>query len=80
MSCRIQVVPIPARDVTSVIWGGPNLDILFVTTSRFHLSDTERKMYPAAGSVFAVTNLNQKGLIPNFADLVNSVRRAVSLT
>ncbi|KAH1017539.1 hypothetical protein HUJ05_008163 [Dendroctonus ponderosae] len=72
----LQVVPIPARDVTSVIWGGPNLDILFVTTSRFHLSDTERKMYPAAGSVFAVTNLNQKGLVPNFADLVNSVRRA----
>ncbi|XP_066145537.1 uncharacterized protein [Euwallacea fornicatus] len=72
----LQVVPIPARDVTSVMWGGPNMDILFVTTSRYHLSESERRTYPAAGSVFAVTNLKQKGLQPYYADLVNSVRRS----
>ncbi|KAL1497758.1 hypothetical protein ABEB36_008661 [Hypothenemus hampei] len=76
----LQVIPIPARDVTSVIWGGPNLDILFVTTSRYHLSEAERRMYPAAGSVFAITNLKQRGMPPYYADLVNSVRRAVSVS
>lgn len=61
------------------MWGGPKLDILFVTTSRFHLSEAEKKMFPAAGSVFAVTNLKQKGVAPYYADLVNSVRRSVKL-
>ncbi|CAG9761066.1 unnamed protein product [Ceutorhynchus assimilis] len=72
----LQVVPIPARDVTSVMWGGPNLDILFVTTSRLHLTENERKVFPAAGSVFAVTNLKRKGTQTYYADLVDSVRRS----
>lgn len=58
----LQRVPIPARDVTSAMWGGSNLDVLFVTTSRVALNDDERKLWPYAGSVFAVTNLGTKGL------------------
>lgn len=72
----LQVIPIPARDVTSVMWGGPKLDILFVTTSRYSLDKNQRKAYPAAGSVFAVTNLKERGMPPYYADIVDHVRRA----
>ncbi|XP_076266797.1 regucalcin-like isoform X3 [Rhynchophorus ferrugineus] len=72
----LQVVPIPARDVTSVMWGGPNLDILFVTTSRRSLTEDERKTSNAAGSVFAVTNLRTKGIPTHFVDIVDNARRA----
>ncbi|XP_030761703.1 regucalcin-like isoform X3 [Sitophilus oryzae] len=72
----LQVVPIPARDVTSVMFGGPNLDILFVTTSRRGLTDSERKTSNAAGSVFGVTNLRTKGSPAHFVDLVDNARRA----
>lgn len=57
----LKVVALPARDVTSAIFGGPYLDILYVTTSRISLTEEERKIYPAAGSVFAVKNLGAKG-------------------
>lgn len=69
----LQVIALPARDVTSAIWGGQNLDVLFVTTSRISLTTDERKYYPAAGSVFAITNLNTKGLNVFNADIVDSV-------
>lgn len=68
-----QRIPLPARDVTSAIWGGPNLDILFVTTSRVSLSVEEKLYYPAAGSVFAITNLKTKGRVVFDADLVESI-------
>ncbi|KAJ8944146.1 hypothetical protein NQ314_009539 [Rhamnusium bicolor] len=54
----LKVVPIPARDVTSAMWGGPDLDILFVTTSRHSLNEEEKLQQPGAGSVFAITNLD----------------------
>ncbi|XP_060527727.1 regucalcin-like isoform X2 [Cylas formicarius] len=71
----LQVVPIPSRDVTSVAWGGPNLDVLFVTTSRVSLTPAQRKEFPAAGSVFAMLNAGTKGLPIYGADLVDSIRR-----
>ena len=60
----IDSVPIPASRVTSVMFGGPNLDILYVTTSRFGLSDEQKKQQPLAGSVFAVTGLAVSALAP----------------
>lgn len=60
----IGTVPIPASRVTSVMFGGPNLDILYVTTSRLGLSDEEKKQQPLAGSVFAVTGLGVSALAP----------------
>lgn len=68
-----QVIALPARDVTSAMWGGPNLDILFVTSSRFSLSTKERKQFPAAGSLFAIKNLKAKGLPAFGADIVDSI-------
>ncbi|CAG9766961.1 unnamed protein product [Ceutorhynchus assimilis] len=66
----LQTIAIPARDVSSVMWGGPNLDILFVTTSRISLSEEEKLKSPAAGSVFAVTNLKTKGIPVFNADII----------
>jgi gluconolactonase len=60
----IRSVPIPASRVTSVTFGGPNLDILYVTTSRLGLSVVEQKQQPLAGSVFAVTGLGVSALAP----------------
>lgn len=60
----IEAVAIPASRVTSVMFGGPNLDILYVTTSRLGLSDEQKKQQPLAGSVFAVTGLTVSALAP----------------
>lgn len=69
----LKKVPIPVRDITSTMFGGPNLDVLFVTTSRVNLSPQERVQYPKAGSVFKITNLGVKGRLVFNADLVDSI-------
>lgn len=51
----------PAQQVTSVVFGGPNLDELYVTTARIFYSKELLEKYPLAGSVFRVTNLGVKG-------------------
>jgi sugar lactone lactonase YvrE len=45
------VVELPVRQVTACTFGGPELDELFITTSRENLPDGEE---PQAGSVFSV--------------------------
>jgi gluconolactonase len=60
----IRNVSIPASRVTSVTFGGTDLDILYVTTSRLGLSDEERTQQPLAGSVFAVSGLGVSALAP----------------
>ncbi|XP_046408358.1 regucalcin-like [Ischnura elegans] len=55
-------VSIPAERVTSVAFGGPQLDVLYVTTSRFGLTPEQLAKQPHAGSVFAVTGLGVSGL------------------
>ncbi|KAL3269776.1 hypothetical protein HHI36_008836 [Cryptolaemus montrouzieri] len=67
----LQVVAIPAQAVTSLTWGGPKLDILYVTTSRYPFSSEERKRQPAAGALFAVTDLGTRGLPAFEADILN---------
>ncbi|XP_067634410.1 regucalcin-like isoform X2 [Eurosta solidaginis] len=49
-------IKFPCKQITSVAFGGPNLDILYVTTSK--LNDQP----PPAGSTFKVTGLGVKGL------------------
>ena len=56
----LQKVDIPAKQTTSVCWGGKNLDELYVTSARI-LSDEEFRKQPLAGSVFKVTGLGAKG-------------------
>ncbi|CAH1102762.1 unnamed protein product [Psylliodes chrysocephalus] len=69
----LNIIAIPSRDVTSAMFGGPNLDILFVTTSKISLTPEELLQWPAAGSVFAVKNLNAKGLPAFTADIIDSI-------
>jgi len=61
-STLLRMVHIPAPKVTSACFGGPNLDILYVTTASVH---TDTKKYPEAGCVFAVTGLGVKGKLFN---------------
>ena len=42
----LQIVAIPAEAVTSVIWGGQNLDVLYITTSRYRLNKEQRLKQP----------------------------------
>lgn len=47
---------VPAKQVTSVAFGGPNLDILFVTTAARGEGHP-----PTAGHLYQITGLNTKG-------------------
>jgi sugar lactone lactonase YvrE len=47
-------VPIPARHVSSVAFGGEDLDVLYVTTARVGRSPEELSAEPLAGSLFRV--------------------------
>ncbi|XP_044012644.1 regucalcin-like [Aphidius gifuensis] len=55
-------VPMPVNLVSSVAFGGPNLDILYVTTTREHLNETEIEKQPLSGYVFAVYGLGVVGV------------------
>ncbi|CAH1775554.1 unnamed protein product [Owenia fusiformis] len=61
----LQTIPIPAARVTSCCFGGPNMDILYVTCSAFQVDENEWKKYPSTGSVFQVTGLGVKGCTAN---------------
>lgn len=62
-----RVVPFPVRNLTSVMFGGPDLDVLYVTTMgrpMWGIPQKEREK----GGLFAVTGLGVKGLPePRFA-------------
>jgi gluconolactonase len=49
----------PAEQVTSAAFGGPNLDILYVTTAAKEFKSPQP---PPAGKLFKVTGLGVKGL------------------
>jgi sugar lactone lactonase YvrE len=57
-------VPLPADRVTSVAFGGPSLDALYVTTAREGLSAAALDRQPLAGSVF-VHDPGVQGRAPN---------------
>ena len=52
-------IKIPAEQVTSCAFGGPNLDILYVTTAA---KEFKSKQPPPAGQLFKVTGLGVRGL------------------
>ncbi|CAH0553628.1 unnamed protein product [Brassicogethes aeneus] len=56
---------LPVTYVTSLAFGGPNLDILYATTSRMRLTEAQIPSQPLAGTVLAITNLGVKGLPAN---------------
>lgn len=58
-------IKLPAERVTSVAFGGPLLNILYVTTSSYGLSEEEKKNQPKAGCLFSIEGLNATGLLAN---------------
>ncbi|MBV8659192.1 MAG: SMP-30/gluconolactonase/LRE family protein [Burkholderiales bacterium] len=51
---EIARIQLPASQITSVAFGGPDLRTLYVTSARVGLSDAQLDTEPLAGSVFAV--------------------------
>ena len=62
----LRFVEIPnVQNVTSVAFGGDELDILYVTTATTGLTESELKEQPYAGYVFAIKGLGVRGLTGN---------------
>lgn len=62
----LSALEIPAKQVTSVAFGGADLDELYVTTACVFLPDDplaadDRAKYPDSGAVFRVTGLGVRG-------------------
>ena len=49
---RVGGITLPTPRVTSVMFGGPSLDLLFITTMRYNLSPEESARQPLAGRLF----------------------------
>lgn len=62
-------VPVPAKNVTNVCFGGPDLDRLIVSTAAIEMSPEEHRRYPGAGDVFEVMHHGRIGLPPHSVSL-----------
>lgn len=52
---------LPGCHITSVAFGGENLDELYVTSAAQHMTDVERKTHPFFGCTFKILGLGVKG-------------------
>jgi len=57
----LRSISIPTLEVTSVAFGGHQLDELYVTTANMYLSKEQKRKYPQSGATFRVTGLGVKG-------------------
>ncbi|CAD0201975.1 unnamed protein product [Chrysodeixis includens] len=56
----LQTIPIPTSQVTSVTFGGPDLDVLYVTTAGITMKDKPDPK-PPAGAIYALTGISARG-------------------
>lgn len=64
---RVSGIEVPTSRVSSVMFGGPNLDLLFITTMYYNLKPEQLAVQPLAGRLF-VAQPGVKGLPePEFA-------------
>ncbi|KAK7079238.1 hypothetical protein SK128_006065 [Halocaridina rubra] len=56
-----KVVELPTNSITSVCWGGPQLDHLYVTTTKKGLTKEQLISQPHAGAVFRITGTGSRG-------------------
>ncbi|XP_072761934.1 regucalcin-like [Anoplolepis gracilipes] len=71
----LRKVKIPAVGVSSLTFGGPRLNTLYVTTTGYNLTAEQREKTPQAGSVFAVKNLGVGGTLANSFVLSEEITR-----
>lgn len=57
-----RLVRLPVRHPTMCSFGGPKLDVLYVTTATAFLAEGEAAAQPLAGSLFAIHGLGVRGL------------------
>jgi L-arabinonolactonase len=50
----VKAIELPVQQPTSLMFGGPDLRTLFVTTARMHLSEEQLRMQPWAGHVLCL--------------------------
>jgi len=50
----LQAIPVPAIQVSSCAFGGPNMDELYITTARGGMKEDALAKYPHAGGVFKI--------------------------
>ena len=60
----VRSVPVSAKSVTSVCWGGKDYGTLYVTSGTIKMTKEEPAALPSAGGTFAVTGLNACGRPP----------------
>ena len=52
MGRLLEQIPVPAMNVSSVTFGGRDLNELYITSARLGLDETSLSEYPLTGSVF----------------------------
>ena len=57
----VSEITVPATNVTSCAFGGPNFSTLFITTASQRLSPEQKMLQPLAGSIFSC-ELNITGI------------------
>jgi sugar lactone lactonase YvrE len=57
-----RLVRLPVTHPTMCNFGGPNLDVLYVTSARALLTDAQLPQQPLAGALFAIHGLNARGV------------------
>jgi sugar lactone lactonase YvrE len=60
----LEQIPVPAKNVSSCVFGGKNMNELFITSARVRLDEDILKQYPLTGGVFRLET-NVEGM-PSF--------------
>ena len=47
-----RIIPVPALNTTSCVFGGPNMDELYITSAQATLTEQQQKQYPLSGDLF----------------------------
>jgi sugar lactone lactonase YvrE len=50
----LEAVPVPALNITSCVFGGPNLTDLYITSARKGMSSEQVAKFPASGGLFRI--------------------------
>ena len=57
-----RIIRLPVTHPTMCAFGGPDLDVMYVTSGTIFLNESQRAEQPLAGSIFAIHGLGVKGV------------------